>query len=151
MPAKVITLPKCKSRLSVRPGGSSDLEAIATIQSACPEAAQWPPADYLAYDLSVATFEAGVTGFLVTRTLAAGESEILNLAVAPPFRRQGVARALVEAWLQHFRGDVFLEVRASNTAAQYFYKSLGFREFGVRKRYYGLPPETAIVMKFHSC
>ena len=135
----------------MRRGERRDLEAIATIQAASPQAAQWPPADYLQYDVWVATAGSALLGFLVTRTLAPGESEILNLAVAPEWRRRGVARALVGAWMQTVQGDIFLEVRASNEAAQKFYTSLGFRELLARPEYYHSPPETGIVMNFHSC
>lgn len=129
----------------------ADLEAIAAIQSASPEAAQWNPADYLSYELLVAVAGAEVLGFLVTRTLVAGESEVLNLAVASGHRRQGVARSLLETWLPSVQGVVFLEVRASNQIAREFYSSLGFADFTQRPRYYASPPETGIVMKFHSC
>ena len=134
-----------------RAGTAADLEAIAAIQSASPEAAHWEPRDYFQYDLRVAVVDGHIAGFLVGRTLAAGESEILNLAVAPEHRRRGVARGLVEGWLRGANGDVFLEVRASNEAAQKFYKSLGFQVVSVRSEYYSSPVETAIVMKFHSC
>ena len=87
----------------------------------------------------------------MTRTLTAGASEILNLAVAPAHRRQGVAHALVQSCLRDFQGEVFLEVRESNFVAKQFYKSLGFEEFIVRPRYYSSPDESGIVMKFHSC
>ena len=93
----------------------------------------------------------GVAGFVVARTLVPGESEILNLAVAPEFRRQGVARALIEAWLRDFPGTVFLEVRASNKTAQKAYKFLGFQEVIARPGYYDSGSESGIVMKFHSC
>jgi len=69
----------------------------------------------------------------------------------PEFRRRGVARGLLEGALRTLKGDFFLEVRASNNTAQEFYKSLGFQEVSQRKGYYASPPETAIVMKFHSC
>ena len=92
-----------------------------------------------------------MAGFVVSRTLAAGESEILNVAVAPEFRRQGVARALVGALLADWEGVLFLEVRASNVAAQEFYKSLNFQHVTTRLEYYEKPSEPAIVMKFHSC
>jgi ribosomal-protein-alanine N-acetyltransferase len=88
---------------------------------------------------------------VVTRVLTGDEREILNLAVAPDFRRRGVARALLDGALDGFHGSVFLEVRESNGIAQEFYKSLGFKEVSKRKEYYDSPPETAIVMKFHSC
>ena len=151
MPARATTLPKCNPALVVRPGGPADLAAIATIQAASPEASQWNPTDYLQYDLRVAVSGAVISGFVVLRTLAPGESEILNLAVAPQYRRHGVGRALLATGLRDFHGAVFLEVRASNHAAQKFYKSLGFQEFSVRPKYYASPEETGIVMKFHSC
>ena len=88
---------------------------------------------------------------MVARILADDEREILNLAVAPEFRRKGVARALFEHAMRNFSGDVFLEVRESNGLAIELYKSLGFKELSRRAGYYDAPPETAIVMKFHSC
>ena len=135
----------------IRAGKPADLEAIAAIQAASPEAALWPPADYLQYDLRVAVREGRVAGFLVTRRTAEGEAEVLNLAVSPGFRRQGLARALLCAFLHVFQGDVFLEVRCSNSPARGFYKSLGFQDLTLRPNYYKTPTEAAIVMKFHSC
>ncbi len=134
----------------IRPGQPSDLPAVAAIQSASPEASLWNPEDYLSYDFRVATLQDCLAGFLVTRTVADGEREILNLAVAPEFRRQGVARDLVRSFLEELNGAVYLEVRASNSAARNLYKSLGFQEVTVRKEYYDSPPEGGIVMKFHS-
>jgi [ribosomal protein S18]-alanine N-acetyltransferase len=137
--------------MSIRRGDRGDLPAISAIQAAAPEAAQWEPDEYLNHELWVAVREGWVVGFLVGRTLAAGEWEILNLAVAPEFRRRGVGRALLGGLLRDLRGAIFLEVRASNSAARLFYKSLGFQEVGSRPQYYGNPSESAIVMKFHSC
>jgi len=137
--------------LSIRRGALEDLEAVAAIQKQCPEAAQWDVTEYAGYSVWVALQADVVAGFVVGRTLAAGESEILNLAVAPAFRRQGIARGLMQAWIREFPGEVFLEVRASNRTAQKFYNSLGFEELMKRPGYYTDPVETAIVMKFHSC
>jgi ribosomal-protein-alanine N-acetyltransferase len=139
------------ARVTVRPGGAADLEAVARIQEASPEAARWDPTSYLQYDFLVAIDEDRVTGFLVARRVAEGESEILNLAVHPAYRRRGIGRRLAdEIALQH-RSEVFLEVRESNANARGFYKALGFQEVSVRAKYYDNPPESAIVMKFHSC
>ena len=135
----------------IRPGEPRDLAEIGAIQAACPEAARWPVADYLAYNLSVAVCQHSLAAFLVARPLVAGECEILNLAVAPEIRRQGLATALLEAFLRGFKGAVFLEVRSSNAGALAFYKAFGFQELAVRQGYYSSPPEAAIVMKFHSC
>ena len=136
---------------AIRRGGADDLDAVAAIQEASPGAARWRAADYLEQDFRVAIARNRIVGFLVARTLAADEREILNLAVAPDFRRRGVARALLASAFEGFRGGVFLEVRESNGVAQEFYKSLGFKELSRRAGYYDSPPETAIVMKFHSC
>jgi ribosomal-protein-alanine N-acetyltransferase len=136
---------------AIRRGGAGDLDAVAAIQEGSPGAARWNVADYLEQDFLVAVEENRIVGFLVTRTVAADEREILNVAVVPDFRRKGVARALLDSTLRAFRGCVFLEVRESNGVAQEFYKSLGFKELSKRRGYYESPPETAIVMKFHSC
>ena len=134
-----------------RPGGMADLAAVESIQYQSPEASHWDPREYLHHDFWVATIDAAVAGFLVMRRLAADEGEILNLAVAREFRRKRVAEGLFRAALERFRGYVFLEVRKSNDAAQEFYKYLGFQVVSLRTSYYDNPPETAIVMKFHSC
>jgi ribosomal-protein-alanine N-acetyltransferase len=135
----------------IRRGEVSDLSAIEVIQKASPEAAQWSTADYLQHELLVAVRGGHVVAFAVVRTLAPDEREILNLAVTPELRREGIARALWNALQESFRGATYLEVRASNLAAQEFYKSEGFEELTVRPGYYQNPLEPAIVMKFHSC
>jgi len=135
----------------VRAGRPADLADVAAIQAVSPEAAQWPVADYLKYNFRVATDGARVVGFLVARHLAPGESEVLNLAVHPDWRRKGVARKLVEAWVRDSPGTIFLEVRESNTTALRTYKSLYFHQVAVRNGYYDSPPEAAIVLKFRSC
>ncbi len=124
---------------------------MADIQAASPETASWDVAGYLAYDFRVSQCGPRVAGFLVSRTIGGEECELLNLAVAPEFRRQGIARGLLAALLAEAHRAVFLEVRESNKVARAFYKSMGFQEVTTRKGYYQSPPEAAIVMKFHSC
>ena len=136
---------------AIRRGLEVDLDAIARIQAASPEASHWRPADYLDYSLLVAVEGERVSGFLVSRPLGMGEGEMLNLAVAPGSRRNGVGKTLVRAFLGEFPGGAYLEVRESNAAALSLYKSLGFKEVTRRAGYYHAPDEAAIVMKFHSC
>jgi ribosomal-protein-alanine acetyltransferase len=136
---------------TIRRGGAGDFEEIAVIQSQCPEAAQWDVADYGLYELWVALSGNRVSGFLVARPLGTGEYELLNLAVAPDCRRQGIARELVSTLKKGCQSLVFLEVRESNLAARKLYKSMGFKEIAARPEYYHSPSEAAIVMKFHSC
>ena len=71
------------------------------------------------------------------------------MGTAPQYRRQGVARMLMEAFLAAVPDDVetiALEVRQSNTAAIALYRSFGFEKAGVRKRFYRDPVEDADVM-----
>ncbi len=135
----------------IRPGQAGDLEEVAAIQASSPEAAQWDAADYLRYDFRVCLHDGRVAGFLVARHVAPDESELLNLAVAPEFRRKGFARALVQQLLNARGASLYLEVRESNHPARNLYKSMGFKEVNIRPEYYQNPPEAAIVMKFHSC
>ena len=75
-------------------------------------------------------------------------ADIANIAVSPGFRRQGIAADLIWYYLAEMKPvEVFLEVRASNADAISLYRHYGFREVGVRKRFYHDPPEDAIVMK----
>jgi ribosomal-protein-alanine acetyltransferase len=135
----------------IRPGGPQDLAEVAAIQAASPEAAQWNVGEYLERGFLVAVGGSRIAGFVIYSTVAEGECEVLNLAVAVEFRRQGVARELIASLVGGFRGVLYLEVRESNQAARNFYESVGFQEVGVRPGYYQSPPEAAIVMKFHSC
>src|SRR6201999_1390146 len=100
--------------MNVRDATPGDLMAIAEIQAASPEASAWNPADYLNHDCRVAMIHDTVAGFLVSREITPGEREILNVAVAPSYRRAGIGRALVECELARGRGTWFLEVRESN-------------------------------------
>ena len=90
-----------------------------------------------------------VVGYIVSWHVA-DELHILNLATAPEFKRQGVAKKLVLASLkrayQKGATRAFLEVRASNAAAQKLYLSLGFTGTNVRREYYDSPVEDAVVM-----
>jgi len=135
----------------IRPATDADLPAIAAIQAASPEAAQWSVSGYLAYDCAVAETADGVAAFLVCRTVAPGEREILNIAVAPEFRRRGLAGALLENECRMHPGAHFLEVRASNLSGRKLYRAMGFTESGIRQAYYENPPEPGIVMKRDSC
>ena len=139
------------STVEIRAANAADLNAVDGIQRSCPEASHWNVADYLDREFRVALVDDCIRGFLVFRDVASDEREILNLAVAPESRRKGIASALLESCLKGFQGAVFLELRASNKAAERFYKLHKFQEVSRRPQYYESPPETAIVMKFHSC
>jgi ribosomal-protein-alanine acetyltransferase len=132
--------------IRVRPGLQSDLAAVDRIQKSSPEAAQWNPEDCINYIFQVAEWNGSVAGFLITREVV-GEIEILNLAIDPPARRRGLAKALLDHVLRDFHGAVFLEVRKSNDGARKLYESYGFRLAGLRRNYYQSPTEDAVVMR----
>jgi ribosomal-protein-alanine N-acetyltransferase len=87
-------------------------------------------------------------GFVLAR-LAAGEGEILTLAVTPKARRQGVARALLQACLVQAMAlgaeAMFLEVAEANTAARGLYEGCGFSGRARRRGYYG-PGRDALLL-----
>lgn len=72
-----------------------------------------------------------------------------KIAVDPACRRQGVAEAILSAYLRFGRAKLAfltLEVRTSNEAAIALYQKLGFEEVGSRKGYYTDPREDAVLM-----
>jgi ribosomal-protein-alanine N-acetyltransferase len=83
-------------------------------------------------------------------SVVADQGEILNLAVEPGARRRGLAHMLLDAMLDLFRREgvvaVYLEVRASNTAALHLYRAAGFRPVSTRRAYYRNPSENALTM-----
>lgn len=82
-------------------------------------------------------------------SLLGGDMEILNLAVDPALRRQGLATRLLHALeavcreREVTRG--FLDVKVSNQAAIDLYGKFGFKQCGVRKKYYPDTGEDALL------
>ncbi len=78
------------------------------------------------------------------------EGEIYRIAVAPEFRRRGIAYRLLDYAVKTERGRglevLFLEVREGNIPAIKLYEEYGFTRAGLRKNYYQNPTENAIVM-----
>lgn len=99
--------------------------------------------------VSVAGDETGLIGFLC-RWLVADECHILNVAVHPEIRQQGIGKRLMQHVLVEARAKnahiITLEVRRSNLAARSLYRKLGFQERRLRRNYYG-QGEDAIVME----
>jgi len=138
----------------------ADAEACAAIHAAG-FAYPWPASeiDALIASDSVAAVSAvdpttrAVRGFSLAR-IAADEAEILTIAVAAPFRRRGVGRALLRAQFTQLATagvrSLFLEVEQTNAPAIALYRQLGFEPVGARPGYYKRPAQTsghALVMK----
>ena len=91
-----------------------------------------------------------LAGYVGSQTVM-DETDMMNLAVVPQFRRQGVGEALVNALTASLKemGSrcLTLEVRDSNEAARALYGKLGFREIGRRRGYYRDPREDALILR----
>ena len=89
-------------------------------------------------------------GYVGSQTVL-GETDMMNLAVAPEARRQGTGRALVlalvDALTEKGSHSLMLEVRVSNTPARTLYESLGFSQVGRRPKYYVNPKEDALILR----
>ena len=139
--------------------GAEHVRQIAEIESLC-FSAPWSEnaiASELTNPLSiwfVAVESDKVIGYVGSQTVL-GESDMMNLAVLPSYRRQGVGRRLVEVLVDHLKADAVncltLEVRASNDAAIDLYNGMGFAEVGRRPNYYSKPKEDALILRKDLC
>jgi ribosomal-protein-alanine N-acetyltransferase len=88
----------------------------------------------------------GYSGFW----LVAGEAHISTIAVQPDWRRRGIGELLLVAMLDRATEleahIATLEVRVSNVTAQNLYRKYGFRQVGLRRRYYRDRDEDALIM-----
>lgn len=91
-----------------------------------------------------------VVGYIGSQTVL-DEADMMNVAVAPMYRRQGIAEALIAALCEkltdHCVTTLTLEVRESNEPAIALYEKLGFAPAGVRPNYYFHPRENALILK----
>lgn len=98
----------------------------------------------------VAVADGAVIGYVGSQSVC-GESDMMNLAVSPACRKNGVAAALVTALEEALRRGgntaLLLEVRTSNEPAICLYEKLGFSCVGVRPNYYFHPREDARIMR----
>ncbi len=142
--------------LRLRVMAPADVPRVWSIES---QSSPWPWGE----ELFASCFRAGyyslvaergdaLLGFAIS-SCAVGEAHLLNLAVHPAMRRDGIGGRLLQAVLGHHRRHgafrVLLEVRVSNAAAIALYGGVGFEEIGRRRDYYRLGDghEDAVVME----
>lgn len=98
----------------------------------------------------VAAEEGNVAGYVGTQTVL-DESDMMNIAVAPDHRRQGIAEKLIKDLIEQLKDrqskSLTLEVRVSNTPAIALYHKLGFSQVGLRRGYYRNPREDAYILR----
>ena len=140
--------------LAYRPMGPSDVPAIMEIEKrAYPH--PWTTGIFrdclrAGYTGMVAEKEKSIVGYCMM-SVAAGEAHLLNICIDPQEQGNGYGRQLLDYMMSLVRDKcvetVYLEVRASNDAAQKLYLNSGFNEIGFRPNYYpnGKEREDALV------
>nr|WP_320162349.1 ribosomal protein S18-alanine N-acetyltransferase [uncultured Methanoregula sp.] len=144
----------------IRRAVTTDIPAIVAIenesfadpwdQSAFLDALTYFPTTYF-----VAVSGGSVTGFIVGALEDTGENlygHLCNFGVSPAYRRKGLGKLLLRRLECQFTIEtataVQLEVRVSNTAAQRFYRRLGYRNvFGI-ENYYANGEDALVMMKW---
>ncbi|MBR5472577.1 MAG: ribosomal protein S18-alanine N-acetyltransferase [Clostridia bacterium] len=130
----------------------NDIPAIADIEKAC-FSTPWSENAILESMNATTTFYAAyqndvVAGYMGVSKIA-GEGYVTNVAVLPPYRRNGIGKALLEYVIADCKDTlefISLEVRVSNAPAIALYERAGFKEVGLRKRFYTHPDEDALIM-----
>ena len=91
--------------------------------------------------------EQGLVGYLVCSRYA-DVWHLMNIAIVPERRREGIATELMERLFDEAGRDAryTLEVRTSNRTAIAMYQRFGFRPAGHRRRYYHDNGEDALIM-----
>lgn len=140
---------------TIIPMQTRHIAALAELETRC-FSDPWPEvafASELENPLSlwlVAESDGAVAGYIGSQ-IVPDEADMMNLAVAPEFRRQGLGRALTLALFDALRQrgvvGLTLEVRTSNEPALRLYRELGFEQVGLRKKYYFHPTEDAYILK----
>lgn len=141
----------------IRSARQADIPEILRIQTQC-RLGVWSEADYLreisnneAVFAVAENLERSAIGFVLARFAdGCAELDLLNIGVAPKFRKRGVGELLLrelinEACRRRTRA-IWLEVRESNAAAISFYLKNGFVVVQRRKNFYAQPNEDALLM-----
>ena len=99
--------------------------------------------------VAVAEWDGNFAGYLDVWQVV-GEGQVNNFGVLPEFRDKGIGSQLMQymmEWLlENGNLEISLEVRVSNEGAIRLYHRMGFRDLGVRKKYYLDTGEDALLM-----
>ena len=132
-----------KDRLRFRPMDEFDIPAVIALE----RSSQFSPWTEGNFRDALAAGNLGLVGIwqhvlvaMAVLQMAAGEAELLTMAVNREFRRRGFGRQLLNELIAravaYGAESIWLDVRASNAAAIALYRSAGFADIGWRKGYY---------------
>lgn len=130
--------------MNLRDMAEADLDAVLRIEREV-HAYPWTQGNFSdalrsKYVCKVLESETGQMLGYAVMMLAVDEAELLDIAVAAGFQRQGWGHRLLQEMMALARRDgmqrVVLEVRASNMAAISLYRSMGYIDIGLRRDYY---------------
>ena len=139
----------------ILPMNETHVSAVAELEKLC-FSAPWSERSIASeltneYSLWLVEERDGVAVAYVGSQSCPPEADVMNVAVAPAFRRQGIGEGLMVALMDTLRDkgmeSLTLEVRASNSSAIALYNRLGFTEVGRRPNYYTDPREDALIMR----
>ena len=101
--------------------------------------------------LWIVAIEEGVLAGYVGSQSVLGWADMMNLAVAPEYRRQGIGEKLIEVLIKQLQAAkvscLTLEVRASNMPAIGLYEKMDFCQVGRRPNYYHNHKEDALILR----
>jgi [ribosomal protein S18]-alanine N-acetyltransferase len=156
----VIPEPARSASVAIRRMRAEDIDQVIALAAELKDAPQWPRSAYVAaleptstprrLGLVAVDASAGeIVGFTVA-SLLPPQAELEVVAVGEGAQRRGIGSKLL-AWVGAELkaagvAEFMLEVRTSNCAGLGLYRSLGWRETGVRPRYYADPEEDAVQM-----
>ncbi len=141
--------------IEIKPMDATHISPIAELEALCfsdpwPVAAILPELTNPLSTWLVAMDGDVLVGYIGSQTVLP-EADVMNVAVAPTHRRQGIAVRLLDSLLtclcQKGATSLALEVRASNGPAIALYDRMGFKLVGRRPNYYKNPREDALIMR----
>lgn len=141
--------------MNIRNMKKEDIPHLAALEKMC-FSDPWSESAFL-YELTnplsvwlIAESEGVIAGYVGSQTVL-DESDMMNIAVVPEFRRQGVGHMLIQRLIEQLRErgskSLCLEVRVSNVPAIALYEKMGFSQVGLRRGYYRNPREDAYILR----
>ena len=98
----------------------------------------------------VAEEDGVIAGYIGSQSVL-DSADMMNIAVAPQYRRKHVGQMLVESLIEYLQTKkviaLLLEVRVSNAPAIALYEKIGFEQVGCRPGYYHNPREDAFILR----